>query len=222
MSPDYFVQIDGLSMRHDLPFYAHMLEIRLQRVYGEVCVSGRSLVEYTHELGLLSERMNVIHAIWVSDQDLDLLATSGAAIAHNPNSNLRPGNGIIRWRDIHDRGIPVCLGVDEAIADDAINMWSVMKTANVIHNLSDWDYDRRPKAQEVLHAVTQGGGVSMREPGLGQMSPGAPADLIMIDLKSPPFVPLNDVHRQLVHCECGQSVRLTMVAGQIVARDGKV
>lgn len=222
VSPDYFVQLDDLSLRHDLPFYAHMLETRLQRVYGEECLNGRSLVEYTHELGLLSDRMNVIHAIWVSDKDLDLLATSGATIAHNPNSNLRLGSGIMRWRDIHDRGIPVCLGVDEAIADDAINMWSVMKTASVIHNLSDWDYERWPKAQEVLHAATQGGGVAMREPGLGHMSPGAPADLIMIDLKSLPFIPLNDLPRQLVHCECGQSVRLTMVAGQIVARDGKV
>jgi len=206
----------------DLPFYAHMLETRLQRVYGDVCLGGRSLVEYTHELGLLSDRMNVIHAIWVSDDDLDLLASSGAAIAHNPNSNLRLGSGIMRWRDIHDRAIPVCLGVDEAIADDAINMWSVMKTASVIHNLTDRDYDRWPKATEVLHAATQGGGLAMREPELGQMVEGAPADLIMIDLKSLPFIPLNDLPRQLVHCECGYSIKLTMVAGQIVARDGKL
>ncbi len=222
VSPDYFVQLDDLSLRHDLPFYAHMLETRLQRVFGEVCLNGRSLVEYTHELGLLSDRMNVIHAIWVNERDLDLLAETGATIAHNPNSNLRLGSGIMRWRDIHDRGIPVCLGVDEAIADDAINMWSVMKTASVIHNLSDWDYERWPKAHEVLYAATQGGGIAMRESGLGQMSPGAPADLIMIDLKSLPFVPLNDLPRQLVHCECGQSVRLTMVAGQIVALEGKL
>lgn len=222
VSPDYFVQLDDLSLRHDIPFYAHMLETRLQRVYGEVCLGGRSLVEYTHELGLLSDRMNVIHAIWVSDTDLDLLAASGAAIAHNPNSNLRLGSGIMRWRDIHDRGIPVCLGVDEAIADDAINMWSVMKTASVVHNLSDWDYERWPKAQEVLQAATQGGGAAMREPGLGQMTPGAPADLILINLRSLPFIPLNDLPRQLVHCESGQSVRLTMVAGRIVAEGGKV
>lgn len=222
VSPDYFVQLDDLSERHDLPFYAHMLETRLQRVYGEVCLNGRSLVEYTYDLGLLSNRMNVIHAIWVNDHDLDLLAETGAAIAHNPNSNLRLGSGIMRWRDIHDRGIPVCLGVDEAIADDAINMWSVMKTASVVHNLTDWDFERWPTAQEVLRAATQGGSRAMREAELGQLSLGAPADLIMVDLKSLPFVPLNNLHRQLVHCENGQSVQLTMVAGQIVFKDGKV
>ena len=46
VSPDYFVQLDELSLSHDLPFYAHMLETRLQRVYGEECLQGRSLVQY--------------------------------------------------------------------------------------------------------------------------------------------------------------------------------
>ena len=98
VSPDYFVQLDDLSLRHDLPFYAHMLETRLQRVFGEQNLQGRSLVRYTHDLGLLSDRMNVIHAIWLDDADLNLLAGSGAVIAHNPNSNLRLGSGIMRWR----------------------------------------------------------------------------------------------------------------------------
>lgn len=222
VSADYFAQLDDLSQRHDLPFYAHMLETRLQRVYGDVYLKGRSLVQYTHDLGVLSDRMNVIHAIWVDDHDLDLLASSGAMVAHNPNSNLRLGSGVMRWRDMQDRGIPICLGVDEAIADDAINMWSVMKTAALVHTLSDQDYERWPQASEVLHAATRGGGKAMREPGLGTVAAGAPADLILIDLKALPFVPLNNLARQLVHCELGQSIKLTMVAGRVAARDGKL
>ncbi len=222
VSPDYFAELDDLSLRYDLPFYAHMLETRLQRVFGDVCLNGRSLVRYTHDLGLLSDRMNVIHAIWVDDQDLDLLAASGASVAHNPNSNLRLGSGVMRWRAMRDRNIPVCLGVDEVIADDAINMWSVMKTAASLHTLNDWDYEHWPQATEVLNAATQGGGSAMREPGLGTMAIGAPADLILIDLKALPFVPLNNLPRQLVHCELGQSVRLTMVAGRVVARNGRL
>jgi hypothetical protein len=55
---------------------------------------------------------------------------------------------------------------------------------------------------------------------IGAITPGMEADLIMLDLDTYPFTPLNDLDRQLVYCENGSSVRLTMVAGEIVMRDG--
>ncbi len=54
----------ALSERHDLPFNVHMLETKLQRVLGQEKY-GKSLVRYVHDLGLLDERMMVIHAIWI-------------------------------------------------------------------------------------------------------------------------------------------------------------
>jgi cytosine/adenosine deaminase-related metal-dependent hydrolase len=166
--------------------------------------------------------MQVIHAIWVDGDDLDLIAAAGAKVAHNPISNLRLGSGLMPFRAMLDRGISVSLGVDEAIADDAVNMWSVMKTAGMIHTLSGDDPDRWPTAREVLHAATAGGGEVMRRPGLGTLEIGAPADLVVVDLSSLAFLPLNDLVRQLVHVENGNSVRLTMVAGRVVAEHGRV
>lgn len=222
VSPDYFQALDELSHENDLPFFAHMLETRLQRVLGNEKFNGRSLVRYTHDLGLLSERMLVIHAIWVDEHDLDLIAASSASVAHNPNSNLRLGSGIMPFRAMLDRGIDVCLGVDEAIADDAINMWSVMKTAGMLHTLTGTDYERWPTAREVLTAATVNGGRALRIAQLGSLTRGAPADLVLVDLKTLSFLPLNDLARQLVHVELGQSVRLTMVAGRIVFEDGRL
>jgi cytosine/adenosine deaminase-related metal-dependent hydrolase len=222
VSPAYFAALDALSREHGLPILAHMLETKLQRVLGEEKFGGRSLVRYTHDLGLLSERMQVIHAIWVDGDDLDLIAAAGATVAHNPNSNLRLGSGVMPFREMLDRGISVSLGVDEAIADDAVNMWSVMKTAGMIHTLSGDDPDLWPTAREVLRAATVGGGEVMRRPGLGTLRPGAPADMILIDLSSLAYLPLNDLARQLVHVETGENVRLTMVAGRVVAEGGRV
>lgn len=222
VSESYFSALDALSRDHDLPFFAHMLETKAQRVLGHEKFGGRSLVRYTHDLGLLSERMQVIHAIWVDGDDLDMIAASGAKVAHNPISNLRLGSGVMPLREMLDRGISVSLGVDEAIADDAVNMWSVMKTAGMIHTLSGDDPDLWPRAREVLHAATVAGGEAMRRPGLGRLDLGAPADLILVDLSSLAFLPLNDLARQLAHVEDGTSVRLTMVAGRVVAEGGHV
>ncbi len=213
----YFEALDDLSRRHDLPFYAHMLETKVQRVLGNERFAGRSLVRYTADLGLLSDRMNLIHGIWVDAADLDLIAEAGTVVAHNPISNLRLGSGVMPWRAMRERGIPICLGTDEAIADDAVNMWGVAKAAGLVHNITDPDWNQWPKAHEILHAVINGGARAMREESrLGAIEPGHEADLILVDLDTMPFTPLNDLARQLIYCENGTSVRMTMVAGRVV------
>jgi 5-methylthioadenosine/S-adenosylhomocysteine deaminase len=220
---DYFEALDDLSRHDNLPFYIHILETRLQRVLGQEHFGGRSLIQYVQELGLLSERMNIIHGIWIDEADMDRIATAGSVVAHNPISNLRLGSGIMPFRQLRQRGIPICLGTDEAIADDSISMWGVVKTAALIHNLSHPDYEQWPRAGEVLDCLIRGGARAARLPlPLGQIAPGFQADMVLLDLDTLAFTPLNDLRRQLVYCENGSSVKLTMVAGRIVFENDRV
>ncbi len=222
VTPAYFAALDELSRRHDLPFYIHVLETKLQRVFGELRLNDRSLIRYIHDLGFLSERAHLIHGIWLDEADIALIAAAGAVIAHNPISNLRLGSGIMPFRALRQSGIPLCLGTDEAIADDAINLWSVVKLAGLIHNITAADYERWPKAGEVLDCLFRSGARALRSPvPSGAIAPGHLADLAMLDLDTDAFTPLNDLRRQLVYCEPAGAVRMTMVAGQIVYRDGK-
>ena len=161
--------------------------------------------------------------MWIDDADIDLIAAAGSVVAHNPISNLRLGSGVMPFRRLRDAGVPICLGTDEAIADDAINMWLVAKMTGLIHNITDPDYERWPTATEVLDCLIRGGARAMRpHVQLGRIAPGYQADLILLDMDTLPFTPLNDVKRQLVYCESGGSVRLTMVAGRIVVENGTV
>jgi cytosine/adenosine deaminase-related metal-dependent hydrolase len=219
VSDRYLRALEALSSAHDLPFFVHVLETRTQRVLGQL--RGRSLLVELADRGALSARSNVIHAIWMDDDDLDLIAGSGAVVAHNPICNLRLGSGIMPFRKLRDRGIPICLGSDEAIADDAVNLWQVGKMAGLIHNITDPDYARWPRAGEVLDCLVKGGATAMRaQHRIGMVRAGMEADLILLDLDTLAFTPLNDIDRQLVYCEDGSSVRLVMVAGEIVVRDG--
>jgi 5-methylthioadenosine/S-adenosylhomocysteine deaminase len=225
VSVEYFEALEDRSRTHHVPLFAHMLETRVQRVLAteQPRFAGRSLVGYTADLGLLNERTNVIHAVWVDDADLDLIAGSGAVVAHNPVSNLRLGSGIMPFRAMRDRGIPVALGVDEAICNDAADMWNVVKATGLVHNITGVDPDGWPTPVEVLDALWRGGAAAMLRSGdLGEVRVGATADLALLDLHTAAFTPLNDVAGQLVYCESGTSVVLTMVDGAVVARGGKV
>jgi 5-methylthioadenosine/S-adenosylhomocysteine deaminase len=223
VSPEYFGAIDDLSRNHGIPLFAHMLETKVQRTLGaeQPRFAGRSLVQYTADLGLLSERMNVIHAVWVDDHDLALIADAGAVIAHNPVSNLRLGSGVAPFRKMKALGIPTALGIDEGICDDSANLWGVVKMAGLIHNVSGLDSDDWPTAAEVLDSLWRGGAASLLQAHqLGAVREGYLADLALLDLHSAAFTPFNDLRGQLVYCESGTSVRLTMVDGQIVFDSG--
>lgn len=222
VTQDYFARLSALSRERDLPFFVHILETKTQRVFGEEKL-GKSLVRYVHDLGLLDERMLVMHAIWIDDDDIDLLARSGCTVSHNPVCNLRLGSGIMPWRRLRDAGVHLALGTDEATVDDTHNLWLVAKSAALVHTLTRTDYRDWPKAPEILDALYLGGARAARAPvPLGRLAPGAAGDVALLDLATTAFTPLNDLERQLVYCETGSSVRDVVVGGRLVVENGKL
>jgi cytosine/adenosine deaminase-related metal-dependent hydrolase len=221
VSADYFAFLSEFSRTHDLPFNIHMLETKIQRVLGQ-SRWGKSLIRHVHDLGHLDERVMVIHAIWVDDDDIALMADAGCIVAHNPICNLKLGSGIMPFRKLRDAGIQIALGSDERAADDTADMWAVTKLASLIHRVTDPEYLRWPEPREILNCVTRGGARGMRQPDIGSLETGKQADLILLDLDHLAFTPLNDIRRQLVYCANGSAVTMTMVAGRVVAERGKV
>jgi adenine deaminase len=55
---------------------------------------------------------------------------------------------------------------------------------------------------------------------VGAVEAGRRADLLLLDLGSLGFVPLNDPARQVVYCENGSSVRTVLVNGRVVVDEG--
>ena len=219
---DYLQALSELSERHRIPYDVHILETRLQRVLGEE-KHGKSLIRHVHDAGVLDRRMMVIHAVWVDDEDIELLAASGCTVAHNPISNQKIGSGIMPFRRLRAAGIPICLGTDEASVDDSANMWGAAKAAGLIHRVADPEYRNWPTAPELLRCLTRGGARGMGLEGrVGALAAGHEADIILVDLNTIAFTPLNDLRRQLVFCENGSSVVMTMVAGRVVCENGRV
>lgn len=221
VTDDYFLALAELSRAHDLPFNIHVLETKLQRATGRERF-GKSLLRHVHDLGILDERSQIIHAIWIDEDDIRLLADADAVVAHNPVCNLRLGSGVMPFRALRDAGITVAIGTDELCTDDTANVWQAGKMAGLVHNLSTPDYDRWPRHGEVLRAMTRGGARAIRRDNdLGQLSVGAAADIILLDLDTWAFTPFNDLERQLVYSEDGRSVRTTIVGGEVVMDNGR-
>jgi 5-methylthioadenosine/S-adenosylhomocysteine deaminase len=209
-----------LSRSSGVAFHIHVLETRVQRVTGSR-LYGKSLIALMADLDALHEKTSIAHAIWIDDADIEVIASRGASVAHNPVCNLRIGSGVAPLRSLLSAGVNVALGTDGISSNDSCRLFDVMKTAGLIHTLSTDDYDDWPTASEILWAATRGGARALGlDDEIGSIEPGKKADLVALDLCTSAFVPVNDLPNQLVYAENGSSVRLVMVDGAIVVEDG--
>jgi cytosine/adenosine deaminase-related metal-dependent hydrolase len=210
------------AVRHETAFHTHVLETKVQLITGRE-LYGKSLVQYLKECGALNERLTMAHAIWITEEDIELMASSGCSVAHNPVCNLRIGSGIATVRELWNAGVNVALGTDEIDCNDSGRLFDVMKAGGLIHNIADYDYDTWPTAAEILRAATMGGARSVcLQDEIGSLEPGKKADIVLLDLDASPFVPLNDPCVHLVYAENGSSVRDVLVDGVHVVRDGRL
>ena len=57
---------------------------------------------------------------------------------------------------------------------------------------------------------------------IGRLVPGYKADIVMLDLDQPNWLPFNDPVNQLVHSEDGTAVASVMIGGRLVVDDRRV
>jgi 5-methylthioadenosine/S-adenosylhomocysteine deaminase len=207
---------------HDLPAVTHVQETRMQVVTGDAFY-GKPMVEHLDEIGFLSPRTTLIHAVWLNPREIAALARSGATAQHNPWSNLMLGSGSQPVRALLDAGVNVSMGTDGTCSTVTANMLNVLGSAASLAKIRGDDHSQWLSAREALHAATRGGAKAFGfGDALGVIERGAIADLVAYRLDTIAFTPLNDPVRQLVYAERGSGVDFSMVAGRVVMLEGQL
>ncbi|SFS78851.1 amidohydrolase family protein [Saccharopolyspora flava] len=211
-----------LADAHGAECHVHVLETKTQAVTGREFY-GTTLVEHLRRIGALSPRTTLAHGIWVTDRDVEILAENRVSVSHNPLSNLKLGSGIAPWRRYHDARVTLGLGSDGCSSSDTPRLHEVIKSAALLHKVTDPDPDRWSSADEVLRAATLGGARSAQlDAEIGSLEEGKRADLLIYDLDTLAFAPWNRPDLHLVYSENGSSLRTVMIDGEVIVRDGRV
>lgn len=180
------------------------------------------MISYLEHNGLLGPRLNIVHSVWITRREMDRMAAADAGIVLNHLSNTKLKSGIAPVCDLREAGVRLGLGCDNCSGSDVQSVFQAMKLFCLFAVVSEPE-PGPALAHEVLRHATLGNARTAGLAGcLGAIKEGHKADLILIDLKDPAYLPYNSAARQLVYTESGRGVDMVLVDGKIVVQDRKV
>jgi 8-oxoguanine deaminase len=188
----------------------------------EFCLKkvGLRPVEYMQELGWMGEDVWYAHAIYLSEEEIGLLAETGTGVAHCPTSNMRLGSGIAPVREMLDRGVKVGLAVDGSASNDSSHMLAEARMAMLLQRVQKGA--GALSAQEALEMATLGGAAVLGRDDIGSLTSGKAADFIAIDLDRLEYAGAgNDPLGALLFCR-PVNVDLSVINGQVVVEKGHI
>lgn len=213
-------EVSGLANRYGVHIHTHASENRGEIAYVEATRGKRNLL-YLDEVGLCHSQVILAHCIHLDDQEVELMASRRAHVAHCPSSNLKLASGIAPVPALLARGVNVALGADGAACNNNLDGFQEMRLAALIQKPVHGP--RCMDARTVLEMATMGGARAMGlAHEIGSIEVGKKADLIVVDLTGLHTWPEGDVISRLVYGARASDVVLTMVDGQVLMRDGQL
>lgn len=199
-----------------------VIHIHLHETAGEVLQAveenGERPLDTLHRLGLLGPRTQCVHMTDLGDQDIELVAATGAHVVHCPQSNMKLASGACRVSALLARGVNVALGTDSAASNNDLNMFGEMQAAALLAKLQSGDATALPAADALALATINGARAMGLEDQLGSLEVGKQADLIAVDLGGPETQPVYNPLSQLVYACNGSQVSHSWIAGKPVLR----
>ncbi len=221
------------------PVHMHMLETRYQRDWADHHFA-QGMVRHLDDIGLLSPRLTLAHCAWARPEELALLAERGVTIAVNTSSNLGLKSGIAPLQEMLRQGCRVAMGLDGMAFNEDDDALHEMRLAYALHR--GWGFDDCMSRAQLWAFAAQNGRSSVRGAaadgdaaglagagaqglGGGQVTPGALADLLVLDWdrldNDTLFDDVDPLDLLLARAQ-GLHISQVLAAGRAVVHDGVV
>ncbi|MCC6148533.1 MAG: amidohydrolase [Anaerolineaceae bacterium] len=172
---------------------------------------GETSIRWLDNLGVLGPNSQVVHSVWVDDEEIELFAERNALVVHCPVSNAVLGSGIAPIPQMVEKGVRLRLGTDGPASNDTQDIFETIKMALSLARVHSLDAAVLPPAF-LLSTAADGKNIQV----------GAPADLTVVNLEHERAVPVHDYDSALVLCCHGTDVDTVIVGGKILMEGRKV
>lgn len=220
-SKEVLLYCKELADKRSIPFTIHLSESQFE-VDKFKTETGMSPVEYLDSLGVLDHNTVAVHAVYLTEKDIEIVAKRCVGISHNPKSNLKLANGFSPIPDLLKAGVKVGLGTDGAASNNNLNMYEEIGFTARMHK----GFTQNPtvvSAAEVVKMATIGGaevlGLSDKT---GSLEVGKLADLQIVDIHKPHLTPMYNPFSHLAYAVQAADVEAVIINGHLVMENRKI
>lgn len=178
-------------------------------------------VEYLASQGYTGPNMVYVHSVWLSPEEIRIIAQSDTRVVHCPAANSQLAYGIAPVGELLAEGATVGLGTDGG-ASYTYDLFDVMRIAGYLQKQKHLSADLLTAEQAIEMATIHGARTLNMDKDLGSLEVGKKADIILVDFDRPHLIPVNRPAPKLVYSANGGDVRTTIIDGIVVMEDRKV
>ncbi len=201
-----------------LKIHIHVSETEFE-VQQVIEAHGSRPFEYLNEIGFLGGDVLAAHAVWLSDNEIEIIKEKGVNLSHNPASNMKLASGISPVSKLVDNGVNVSLGTDGAASNNNLDMIEEMKLAALLQKVNTMDSTALP-AEKVFEMATIDGARALGlQEEIGTIEVGKKADLVLLDMKAPHLTPFRHPMSHLVYAAKGSDVDTVICNGEILMKN---
>jgi cytosine/adenosine deaminase-related metal-dependent hydrolase len=208
----------------DMLVHTHLLEFEESNTMARANGAEDSL-DLLDDVGLLDDRLIAAHFRMASKEDIRRTSNADASVAHCPSVfcywNPDPGAQWTPVPELRAAGVDVGLGIDDHNWHDSYNLFGEARQARLAANLERGTGQFTSK--ELVRMLTiEGARVLNVGDEIGSLEAGKRADLIVLDLDTPKFAPVNNVFAHVVNQTNPSDVETVFVDGNVVMLGGDV
>jgi cytosine/adenosine deaminase-related metal-dependent hydrolase len=218
------IALKELAGKYNVGIHIHLQETVYQKLYG-LHAWGKSPLQHLNDLGFLGPDVTCAHSIWVTDSDIEVMASTGTNVCHLASSNLRLQSGIAPVNYFLKKGIKVAMGSDEANINDDRDLLQEMRLVLKLHRLPGIENIPPTTYQVFQMATVNGAHISGFGDRIGTLEIGKRADIVLLNLRNieePYLDPDVSIVDAVIHRGRGIDVETVMVDGEVVLRDGQL
>ena len=177
---------------------------------------GKSPTEIFRDTGMFENPTNAAHCVYLSENDMNILAQYRVGVSHNPISNLKLASGVANARELLSKGICLGIGTDGVASNNALGILEEMKTAAILQKGMRLDPTLIDAQTALLMATVHGAKILGRASERGQLKKGMRADVIILDSCAPNLIPVYYPESTVVYSANSGNVVTSIVNGKIL------